>query len=1041
MKRLSPFLAVLGLCFGLGSACAASEGTWSCAESSDRLAITLAGERVTEFVFQDERVLRPYFANLRVPGGIQVTRNHPPVAGVDATDHDTMHPGVWLAFGDINGADFWRNKGRIEHVRFVQTPSAGEGRLTFATECRLVDGDDTIGMLTNRFALRPEAGGWLLEWEAEFAAHLGDLTFGDQEEMGFGARVATALTEKNGGLITSSSGRTMAGDTWGQAADWCDYSGSLDGRRAGILLMADPANFRPSWWHNRNYGLMVANPFGRKAMEQGERSAVIVKQGENLRLRFGALVYAVATDTEMDFAALFGAFAAGDAGKGRGVPGSSAGPILRGPPTRYFVDVERYRFSGPDLGNSNFYGIPQTPVTRDTYLRTIEETNPAAIARNPHRGMNGPRAFMPVLVKYVLTGDRVWSDAIIEMLKAFHGELRRQVAERKWFWQFEDPAALIPLYRQHLIAGGAMREDAAWFREMWLHYCRHLHVWDSAPVEWRGGCHRSMPEALSKGLAAKWYPDIPEAAGWKRYSELVFQDFWKVKDAPQNDTGYMMGPLITLACGGDQWTGDDRVFTDPDMKRLWDRLLVEITPDGAVNPYGPNGGWNSTADYRIAMLERLAARTGDGRYRFGAHKLFNHMLYQSPGATPDTVRPDHWSSWLISLAWLFANDAVAPVEPDGASVWTKRMEAVRIPHTDKELIERLMGGADPRDNHGHVCCSWYMTGHEWPDKLVLRSGWNPGDFFALVELHPTSFPANPGGIMGMNRWGAPFTQIVTSKGASVENRAMIVDVEGTARRRLHPDKLRIDEFWRGGQMPDIRSEVTHFEDTAGATFVRVRVRNLDGLPVTYEREFVFVKNRFLATREIVTFEEGFRARVAPLWNTQNVGPQIGEHWANTFMSAPVADNGNRSMKTPPVDLLVWFAPRDDCRLNVVDRLAEDARAEACPNQVRYQWEGDARPGQQLVFTQVYLPHPPYRARATTNNPNPGAKAAYADELQATAGASAIRVLRDDPRATVLRLESAPGSVEWVVFNPGEETLRLEGKSIAEPYAYLEPPTP
>ena len=72
------------------------------------------------------RILRPYFCNVHAPGGIQVTRNHPPVAGQDATDHDTMHPGLWLAFGDINGQDFWRNKGRIEHVRFTEPPKVEE---------------------------------------------------------------------------------------------------------------------------------------------------------------------------------------------------------------------------------------------------------------------------------------------------------------------------------------------------------------------------------------------------------------------------------------------------------------------------------------------------------------------------------------------------------------------------------------------------------------------------------------------------------------------------------------------------------------------------------------------------------------------------------------------------------------------------------------------------------------------------------------------------------------------------------------------------
>jgi len=58
--------------------------------------------------------------------------------------------------------------------------------------------------------------------------------------------------------------------------------------------------------------------------------------------------------------------------------------------------------------------------------------------------------------------------------------------------------------------------------------------------------------------------------------------------------------------------------------------------------------------------------------------------------------------------------------------------------------------------------------------------------------------------------------------------------------------------------PDIRSEVTYFKETTKATFAHVRVSNPEGLPVVYEREFVFVKNRFLATREIVTFEKASR---------------------------------------------------------------------------------------------------------------------------------------------------------------------------------------
>ena len=148
---------------------------------------------------------------------------------------------------------------------------------------------------------------------------------------------------------------------------------------------------------------------------------------------------------------------------------------------------------------------------------------------------------------------------------------------------------------------------------------------------------------------------------------------------------------------------------------------------------------------------------------------------------------------------------------------------------------------------------------------------------------------------------------------------------------------------------------------------------MDGLPVVYEREFVFAKNRFLATREIVTFEESFEARLAPLWNTHNVGPQIGSHWVNTFIHQPVANNGTRSMKSPPVNLLVWFAHRKDCELKVIDRLIDDPRAETCPNQVRYQWEGTPAIGDNWFshkFTILTRPIGPERPPITPT-PMPG----------------------------------------------------------------------
>lgn len=262
-------------------------------EGADRLVIAHSGQPVAEFVFHDEKILRPYFANVHAPGGLKATRNHPPIAGVDATDHDTMHPGLWLAFGDISGADFWRNKGRIVQERFSQPPELKNGTLRFATESALLTADGKkLASLTSRFALMEKRGAWHLTWEAAFTPVIDGFYFGDQEEMGLGVRVATAITEKNGGIITSSSGQTTAKATWGQPAAWCDYSGVINGRHVGVMIVTDPANPQPSWWHNRDYGVFVANPFGRQAMKQGTTSRIEVKKGDTYHLNHTVILYA-----------------------------------------------------------------------------------------------------------------------------------------------------------------------------------------------------------------------------------------------------------------------------------------------------------------------------------------------------------------------------------------------------------------------------------------------------------------------------------------------------------------------------------------------------------------------------------------------------------------------------------------------------------------------------------------------------------------------------------------------------------------------------
>jgi len=164
-----------------------------------------------------------------------------------------------------------------------------------------------------KFTVVAQPTGYLLLWDSTFSGD-DEFYFGDQEEMGIGIRVATLIRveeDEDGvlpagnGAMVDSAGRMNGKEIWGKTADWCDYRGTLQHQRVGMAILCHPQNFRPSWFHARDYGLLEANPFGRAAFGHGETSRVMVKPGEELRLRYGVLVHASTKETPPDLAAAY----------------------------------------------------------------------------------------------------------------------------------------------------------------------------------------------------------------------------------------------------------------------------------------------------------------------------------------------------------------------------------------------------------------------------------------------------------------------------------------------------------------------------------------------------------------------------------------------------------------------------------------------------------------------------------------------------------------------------------------------------------------
>ncbi len=273
-------------------------------EQLNKLIITIGGKAFAHYVYEDENTSRPYFAHIKTPSGIQATRNHPPVKGVDAMDHRTYHPGIWLAFGDISGQDYWRMKAKVKYDGFVEKARGGPGKGSFAVRYNYMteDGKEIVCSEICRQTILVRPAGYLVIYESKFSSDEHDFYFGEQDEMGLGFRVNTKISVKLGnGHITNAEGLKDEKQVRKKESDWCDYSGVIDGTRIGMMMMPDPKNNRRSWWHARNFGFMAGNFFGH---DKG-KNPTHVKKGEKFHVGYGVLIYSAPAGAKVDLKAAY----------------------------------------------------------------------------------------------------------------------------------------------------------------------------------------------------------------------------------------------------------------------------------------------------------------------------------------------------------------------------------------------------------------------------------------------------------------------------------------------------------------------------------------------------------------------------------------------------------------------------------------------------------------------------------------------------------------------------------------------------------------
>jgi hypothetical protein len=279
--------------------------------ADDRIDFQAGKELVGRYQLATD-LAKPYMWPVHGPQAQEMTRPPRDLQGREWKDHPHQRS-AWFCHGDVipeglavehrnkdvQGVDFWSEgtgHGRIVCTH-VDPPrmDRNHGWVKTHNEWRTAGGRKVLDE-TRTIHLYDFDGTRLFVFAIDLHADVVPITFGDTKEGSFGIRINPQI-EANGGKghLENADGKHGEGSCWGRHSVWCDYSGPLMGQTVGLAILDDPKNPSPACWHSRGYGLMAANPFGRKKSGfpavRGKTDLVKLAKGEHLKLRYGLLIH------------------------------------------------------------------------------------------------------------------------------------------------------------------------------------------------------------------------------------------------------------------------------------------------------------------------------------------------------------------------------------------------------------------------------------------------------------------------------------------------------------------------------------------------------------------------------------------------------------------------------------------------------------------------------------------------------------------------------------------------------------------------------
>ncbi len=257
--------------------------------------VAVLGEPFTAFHYE-EKWDKPFLYPLTTASGKVISRGYPiePREG-EANDH-AWHRGIWYGHGDMNGEDFWRERGREITSMLVLKAAPTTTQDTLSVELSMqTPGKTSIGTIAESFTFSGTRNQRIIDALIEVRADQGtSLKFGDTDDGGFAFRLADGFREDQGGASENAEGQKGTDAIWGKASKWTNYSAKIDGKQIGVAIFDNPKNIRhPTTWHARGYSLNSANPFATKSFtgDETKDGSYTIAEGESVTFHYRLVIH------------------------------------------------------------------------------------------------------------------------------------------------------------------------------------------------------------------------------------------------------------------------------------------------------------------------------------------------------------------------------------------------------------------------------------------------------------------------------------------------------------------------------------------------------------------------------------------------------------------------------------------------------------------------------------------------------------------------------------------------------------------------------